>query len=78
MKIDIFNHLFPKRFFDECISRGSAGKDMGIWQVSMVLPQIVGPAATGWMLSWIKSFAGARPAYVAAFITYRVALAFGA
>jgi MFS family permease len=45
----------------------SSGKDMGIWQVSMVLPQILGPAATGWMLSWVKAFAGAGPAYVAAF-----------
>jgi hypothetical protein len=46
----------------------SSGKDMGIWQVSMVLPQILGPAATGWMLSWVKAFAGAGPAYVAAFV----------
>jgi Na+/melibiose symporter-like transporter len=46
----------------------SSGKDMGIWQVSMVLPQIVGPAATGWMLSWVKAFAGAGPAYVVAFV----------
>ena len=45
----------------------SSGKDMGIWHVSMVLPQIVGPAATGWMLSWVKTFAGPGPAYVVAF-----------
>jgi Na+/melibiose symporter-like transporter len=45
-----------------------SGKDMGIWQVSMVLPQILGPAATGWMLSWVKAFAGTGPAYVAAFV----------
>jgi Na+/melibiose symporter-like transporter len=50
----------------------SAGKDMGIWQVSMVLPQILGPAATGWMLSWVKGFAGAGPAYVAAFVVAAV------
>ncbi len=50
----------------------SAGKDMGIWQVSMVLPQILGPAATGWMLSWVKAFAGAGPAYVVAFIVAAV------
>src|SRR5262245_24783618 len=29
MKIDIFNHLFPKRFYDEHISRGDSFKDMG-------------------------------------------------
>ncbi|RZF29170.1 MFS transporter [Paraburkholderia sp. UYCP14C] len=46
----------------------SSGKDMGIWQVSMVLPQILGPAATGWMLSWVKAYAGAGPAYVVAFV----------
>ncbi|MGF6781794.1 MFS transporter [Paraburkholderia sp. GAS334] len=56
----------------------SAGKDMGIWQVSMVLPQIFGPAATGWMLSWIKSFAGAGPAYVTAFIVAAVWFALAA
>lgn len=49
-----------------------AGKDMGIWQVSMVLPQILGPAATGWMLSWVKGLAGAGPAYVAAFVVAAV------
>ena len=29
MKIDIFNHVFPRRFFDEFIAKGAAGKDMG-------------------------------------------------
>ena len=29
MKIDIFNHLFPKRYFDQYIAGGVAGKDMG-------------------------------------------------
>jgi len=29
MKIDIFNHLFPQRFFDEFINVGSSLKDMG-------------------------------------------------
>ena len=29
MKIDIFNHLFPQRFFDEFINVGSSFKDMG-------------------------------------------------
>ncbi|PTB20114.1 MFS transporter [Trinickia symbiotica] len=45
----------------------SAGKDMGIWNVSMVLPQIVGPAVTGWMLSWVRTLAGAGPAYIVSF-----------
>jgi aminocarboxymuconate-semialdehyde decarboxylase len=29
MKIDIFNHLFPRRFFDECINTPSGPKDIG-------------------------------------------------
>ena len=29
MKIDIFNHLFPERFFNEFINVGSSFKDMG-------------------------------------------------
>src|SRR2546427_1975834 len=29
MKIDIFNHLFPKKFFDRYINAGSGGKDIG-------------------------------------------------
>jgi predicted TIM-barrel fold metal-dependent hydrolase len=29
MKIDIFNHVFPKKFFDKYIDAGSGGKDMG-------------------------------------------------
>src|SRR5205807_1540253 len=29
MKIDIFNHIFPKTFFDTYIDNGSAGKDIG-------------------------------------------------
>ena len=29
MKIDIFNHFFPRRFFDEFINVGSGLKDMG-------------------------------------------------
>src|SRR5215467_12058168 len=29
MKIDIFNHFFPKRFFDDYINIGSAIKDIG-------------------------------------------------
>ena len=29
MKIDIFNHIFPKKFFDKYIDAGSGGKDIG-------------------------------------------------
>ena len=29
MKIDLFNHIFPKSFFDKYIDRGSAGRDIG-------------------------------------------------
>ncbi|HEU4734108.1 MAG TPA: amidohydrolase family protein [Kofleriaceae bacterium] len=29
MKIDIFNHLYPRAFFDQFIAGGAAGKDMG-------------------------------------------------
>ena len=29
MKIDVFNHFFPKAFFDRYIAGGAAGKDMG-------------------------------------------------
>ena len=29
MKIDIFNHVFPKAFFDKYVDAGSAGKDIG-------------------------------------------------
>ena len=29
MKIDLFNHFFPKRFHEEFILKGSGGKDLG-------------------------------------------------
>src|SRR5262249_54943311 len=29
MKIDIFNHIFPKRFFEKYIDAGQGGKDIG-------------------------------------------------
>ena len=29
MKIDVFNHFFPKRFYDEFILKGAGGKDLG-------------------------------------------------
>jgi hypothetical protein len=43
------------------------GKDMGIWHISMVLPQILGPAATGWLITGIKTAAPERLAYAVAF-----------
>jgi hypothetical protein len=46
---------------------GSAGKDMGIWHVSMVLPQIIGPASTGWLISGVKAWVSAPVAYTIAF-----------
>jgi hypothetical protein len=29
VKIDVFNHLFPKNFFDRYIAGSAAGKDIG-------------------------------------------------
>jgi len=29
MKIDLFNHIFPKRFFEKHIDRGAGGRDIG-------------------------------------------------
>jgi len=29
MKIDLFNHIFPKRFFDQHIDHGASGRDIG-------------------------------------------------
>jgi Na+/melibiose symporter-like transporter len=44
-----------------------AGKDMGIWHISMVLPQIIGPAVSGWIISGLSLAASARFAYLVAF-----------
>jgi hypothetical protein len=44
-----------------------AGKDMGIWHISMVLPQIVGPAGSGWMISLVIAGHSAALAYTFAF-----------
>jgi MFS family permease len=44
-----------------------AGKDMGIWHVSMVLPQVIGPAAMGWLITGIERIASVRGAYAIAF-----------
>jgi len=48
-------------------SSDNAGKDMGIWHVSMVLPQIIGPASSGWMISWMIASQSAALAYTLAF-----------
>ncbi len=45
----------------------TAGKDMGIWHVALVLPQILGPLTTGWIISGAKWAVSARFAYVLAF-----------
>ena len=45
----------------------SSGKDMGIWHVALVLPQILGPLTTGWIISGAKWAVSARFAYVLAF-----------
>jgi hypothetical protein len=45
----------------------TAGKDMGIWQISMVLPQILAPAVTGWIISAVKLSFGDPTAYATAF-----------
>ena len=48
-------------------SLDNAGKDMGVWHVSMVLPQILGPVATGWIISGIKGSISTVAGYTAAF-----------
>jgi len=45
----------------------AAGKDMGIWHVALVLPQILGPASTGWIITGAKLAVSARFAYTLAF-----------
>jgi MFS family permease len=48
-------------------SGDAAGKDMGVWHVSMVLPQIIGPAATGWLISGAKQAVSVSFGYTVAF-----------
>ena len=48
-------------------SRDAAGKDMGVWHISMVLPQIIGPAATGWIISGAKQAVSPSFGYTVAF-----------
>jgi Na+/melibiose symporter-like transporter len=45
----------------------AAGKDMGIWHVALVLPQVLGPATTGWIISGARWAVSARFAYTLAF-----------
>ena len=45
----------------------TAGKDMGIWHVALVLPQILGPAVTGWIITGARLAVSARFAYALAF-----------
>lgn len=44
-----------------------AGKDFGIWHVCMVLPQIVGPVTTGWLIAVTERAVSPRFAYQLAF-----------
>lgn len=59
-------------------SADDAGKDMGIWHISMVAPQIVGPAVTGWIISALTIAMSASFAYMFAFATAAVWFALGA
>src|SRR5271166_246766 len=45
----------------------AAGKDMGIWHVALVLPQVLGPALTGWIITGARWAVSAPFAYVLAF-----------
>jgi Na+/melibiose symporter-like transporter len=45
----------------------TSGKDMGIWHVALVLPQILGPALTGWIITAARLAVSARFAYTVAF-----------
>ena len=45
----------------------TAGKDMGIWHVALVLPQILGPFVTGWIITGARLAVSARFAYALAF-----------
>ena len=45
----------------------TSGKDMGIWHVALVLPQVLGPAATGWIITRARLAVSARFAYTVAF-----------
>jgi hypothetical protein len=51
---------------------------MGIWHISLVAPQIVGPALTGWIISALTVAASASFAYMFAFATAALWFALGA
>ena len=59
-------------------SADDAGKDMGIWHISMVAPQIIGPVVTGWIISALTIAVSASFAYMFAFATAAVWFALGA
>ena len=40
---------------------------MGIWHIAFVLPLIVGPAATGWLISSLRLAVSVSTAYMVAF-----------
>ncbi len=44
-----------------------AGKDMGIWHIALVLPLIIGPLITGWLVSLLKESVSVGASYMAAF-----------
>jgi hypothetical protein len=44
-----------------------AGKDMGIWHICLVLPQIAGPLTTGVLITVAEHIASPRIAYGLAF-----------
>ena len=48
-------------------STAGAGKDMGIWHIAFVLPLIIGPVVTGWMISGLRLVFSAGAAYMVAF-----------
>jgi len=48
-------------------SHSCAGKDMGIWHIAFVLPLIVGPVATGWLVTSLKLVVSVGAAYMSAF-----------
>jgi MFS family permease len=48
-------------------SRDNAGKDMGIWHIAMVLPQIIGPFGTGWIISGARQLVSVSFGYIVAF-----------
>jgi hypothetical protein len=48
-------------------SAAGAGKDMGIWHIAFVLPLVIGPVFTGWLVSYLKLVVSTGVAYMGAF-----------